>query len=152
MANVLGTDKQISIIAALAEGSSIRAIERMTGVLRDTIMRLGVRVGQQCTAMMDARLRDLPCTRLEVESLHVRGVPVTEKFQGKTVWDGVVEVFELVEHETTTKVYAWTHETDDSANPTCHVTVLHLGPVNSPETAVRAAIIQEYRNAEAAEA
>ena len=41
MANVLNTDKQIAVIAALTEGSSIRAIERMTGVHRDTIMRLG---------------------------------------------------------------------------------------------------------------
>jgi len=40
MANVLNTDKQIAIIAALAEGPSIRAIERMTGVHRDPIMRL----------------------------------------------------------------------------------------------------------------
>ncbi len=40
MANELNSDKQIAIIAALAEGSSIRAIERMTGVHRDTIMRL----------------------------------------------------------------------------------------------------------------
>jgi len=37
-------DKQIIVIAALAEGSSIRSIERMTGVHRDTIMRLGVKV------------------------------------------------------------------------------------------------------------
>ena len=65
MANVLNTDKQIAIIAALAEGSSIRAIERMTGVHRDTIMRLGVKVGQGCTALMDEKMRDLPCTRLE---------------------------------------------------------------------------------------
>ena len=43
MANVLNTDKQIAVIGALAEGSSIRAIERMTGIHRDTIMRLGVR-------------------------------------------------------------------------------------------------------------
>jgi hypothetical protein len=34
MANVLNTDKQIAVIAALAEGSSIRAIERMTGIHR----------------------------------------------------------------------------------------------------------------------
>jgi hypothetical protein len=34
MANVLNTDKQIAIIAALSEGSSIRSIERMTGVHR----------------------------------------------------------------------------------------------------------------------
>ena len=51
MANVLNTDKQIAVIAALAEGSSIRAIERMTGVHRDTIMRLGreSRAGMQGT-------------------------------------------------------------------------------------------------------
>ena len=44
MSNTLSTDKQIAIIAALAEGSSIRGIERMTGVHRDTIMRLGVKI------------------------------------------------------------------------------------------------------------
>ena len=69
MANNLNTDKQIAIIAALAEGSSIRSIERMTGVHRDTIMRLGVRVGQGCTALMDFKLRDLPCKRLEMDEI-----------------------------------------------------------------------------------
>jgi hypothetical protein len=44
MANVLSTDKKIAVIGALAEGSSIRSIERITGVHRDTIMRLGVKV------------------------------------------------------------------------------------------------------------
>jgi transposase-like protein len=42
MANVLSVDKQATIIGLLAEGSSIRSIERVTGVHRDTIMRLGV--------------------------------------------------------------------------------------------------------------
>lgn len=69
MANVLNTDKQIMIIGALAEGSSIRSIERMTGVHRDTIMRLGVKVGQGCTALMDGTMRDLPCTRLEMDEI-----------------------------------------------------------------------------------
>src|SRR5271165_358546 len=69
MANILNTDKQIAIIAALAEGSSIRSIERMTGVHRDTIMRLGVKVGQGCKALMDFKLRDLPCTRLEMDEI-----------------------------------------------------------------------------------
>jgi IS1 family transposase len=69
MANVLNTDKQNMIIGALAEGSSIRAIERMTGVHRDTIMRLGVRVGQGCTALMNEKMRDLPCTRLEMDEI-----------------------------------------------------------------------------------
>jgi IS1 family transposase len=69
MANVLNTDKQIAIIGALAEGSSIRSIERITGVHRDTIMRLGVRVGQGCTAMMDGSMRDLGCNRLELDEI-----------------------------------------------------------------------------------
>ncbi|MGO9325208.1 MAG: IS1 family transposase [Terracidiphilus sp.] len=69
MANVLNTDKQIAVIAALAEGSSIRAIERITGVHRDTIMRLGVKVGQGCTALMDERMRGLSCTRLEMDEI-----------------------------------------------------------------------------------
>ena len=45
MANNLPFDRQVEIIAALTEGVSIRATERLTGVHRDTIMRLGVRVG-----------------------------------------------------------------------------------------------------------
>jgi IS1 family transposase len=69
MANVLNTDKQIAVIGALAEGSSIRSIERITGVHRDTIMRLGVKVGQGCTTLMDAKMRDLPCTRLELDEI-----------------------------------------------------------------------------------
>jgi IS1 family transposase len=69
MANILNTDKQIAIIASLAEGSSIRSIERITGVHRDTIMRLGVKVGQGCKALMDFKLQNLPCTRLELDEI-----------------------------------------------------------------------------------
>lgn len=61
MANVLPKDKQIAIISALAEGSSMRAISRMTGVHGDTICRLGVRIGQGCAKLLDAKMRDLTC-------------------------------------------------------------------------------------------
>jgi len=69
MANALPTEKQIMIIGSLCEGSSIRSIERLTGVHRDTIMRLGVRVGQGCTALMDAKMRNLSCERLEMDEI-----------------------------------------------------------------------------------
>jgi IS1 family transposase len=69
MANVLSSEKQTAIISALAEGSSIRSIERMTGVHRDTIMRLGVKVGQGCTALLDAKMRDLPCRYLQFDEV-----------------------------------------------------------------------------------
>ena len=44
--NNLSRDQQIQIIACLTEGQSIRATERITGIHRDTIMRLGERVGR----------------------------------------------------------------------------------------------------------
>lgn len=69
MANVLSKDKQIAVISALAEGSSIRSIERMTGINRNTIMNLGVRVGKGCTALLDAKMRDLPCRYLQFDEV-----------------------------------------------------------------------------------
>jgi len=69
MANVLSTEKQTAIIGALAEGSSIRSIERQTGVHRDTIMRLGVRIGQGCASLLDAKMRNLPCQQLQFDEI-----------------------------------------------------------------------------------
>src|SRR6266566_827145 len=83
-----------------------------------------------------------------VESSHVESVPVKEEFQGKTVWEGIVEVFDLHGHPEATRVYAWAHETDNPQKPVRHVTVLHLHPIKSAQDAVRAAILQEARNFE----
>jgi hypothetical protein len=114
MANVLNMDKQIMVIGALAEGASIRSIERMTGVHRDT---------------------------------HRESVPVKETFNGETVWEGIVEVFDLTGHPKANKAYAWSQDADNPDKPTYHVTMLHIPPAVSPEKAVRAALIQEFRNA-----
>jgi hypothetical protein len=80
-----------------------------------------------------------------VESKHVESVPVKEEFHGRTVWEGVVEVFALHDHPKAEKVYAWSHETDNPEKPTRHVTVLQNRLVTSPVLAVRAFIIQEFR-------
>ena len=69
MANVLPKDKQITVIAALAEGSSIRSIERMTGINRNTIMNLGVRVGQGCAALLNDKMRNLTCNLLQFDEV-----------------------------------------------------------------------------------
>jgi hypothetical protein len=69
MANVLDSKKQVAIISALAEGSSIRSIERITGVHRDTIMRLGVRIGKGCQSLLDAKMHDLSCQHLQFDEL-----------------------------------------------------------------------------------
>jgi hypothetical protein len=92
MANTLGTDKKIAVIAALTVGSSIRSIERMTGVHRDTIMRLGVKVGQGCTALLDQTMRNLPCARLEMDEIwgfvgkKDRNVRVDDDLSVGSVW------------------------------------------------------------------
>ena len=94
-------------------------------------------------------LRDVIRRLHGVEARHVESVPVKETFQGKTVWEGIVEVFELHGHPKAPKVYAWAHDTDDPKQPRRHITVLHIASVTSAVLAVRAAIVQEFRNAEA---
>ena len=69
MANILKREKQVRVISALCEGSSIRSIERMTGIHRDTIMRLGVRAGKGCTAILDRIMRNLRCEYLQLDEL-----------------------------------------------------------------------------------
>ena len=85
-----------------------------------------------------------------VEAKYLESVPVKETFGGKTVWDGIVEVFEIRGHPKAPKVYAWAHETDDPKKPRV-VTVLHIAPVTSAVEAVRAAIVQEFRSLEPTE-
>jgi IS1 family transposase len=69
MANNLKTEKKVAVVSMLCEGSSIRAIERITGVNRNTIMTLGVRVGNACKAMMDERMRGLKCLQIQVDEI-----------------------------------------------------------------------------------
>jgi IS1 family transposase len=67
--NALTIEKKTPVVAMLCEGSSIRSIERITGIHRDTIMRLGVRVGQACAKIMDEKMRNLECKNLEVDEI-----------------------------------------------------------------------------------
>jgi hypothetical protein len=85
------------------------------------------------------------------ESTHVETVPVVETFNGQTVWEGEVEIFDLHDHPTASRIYAWAHDTDDPSNPRRHVTVLHLPPAITPRKAVQAAIVSDYREQQNAE-
>jgi hypothetical protein len=96
-------------------------------------------------------LRDVIRHLHGAEATHVESVPITETFQGRTVWQGVVEVFELRGHPHARKAYTWAHDTDNPVKPRRHVTVLHLHPISSARDAVRAAIVQEFRGLGAAE-
>jgi hypothetical protein len=77
---------------------------------------------------------------------HLETVPVTETFQGKTVWEGEVEVFNLRGHPKAKKAYAWGHVAGEDDQARRYVAVLDLPPVDSPQSAVRAAIMQEIKD------
>ena len=64
--------------------------------------------------------------------------PVDERFGAHRVWTGEVLVFDLPDHPTASHCYAWSVDGRVTA-------VLHEGPVDSPETAVRAASAAEQR-------
>jgi hypothetical protein len=81
-----------------------------------------------------------------VDATHRESVPVKETWNGETIWDGIVEVFDLHGHPDTDTAYAWLHDTGDPAKPR-PVTVLHIDPALSPAKAVRAFIVQGYSNA-----
>lgn len=67
--NNLSRDKQIQIIACLTEGQSIRATERLTGIHRDTIMRLGTRVGRGCAELHDRMMVGVRAGRIELDEI-----------------------------------------------------------------------------------
>ena len=67
--NKLKTDKQIIIASMLVEGNSIRSIERITGVHRDTIMRLGISLGEQARKLSDNFLVDIKVNRLQIDEI-----------------------------------------------------------------------------------
>ncbi len=69
MANILKTEKKVAVISMLCEGSSIRAIERITGIHGDTIGRLALRVGDACKKIMDEKMRGLTCKQIEVDEI-----------------------------------------------------------------------------------
>jgi hypothetical protein len=71
-------------------------------------------------------------------------VPVKEVFQGKTVWDGAVHVFDLEGNTKGTRAYAWSSPVEGSTKRRFYA-VLHLGGIRSPLDAVRAAIVAEQR-------
>ena len=69
MANILKTEKKVAVISMLAEGASIRAVERITGVNQNTIMSLNRRVGDACAKIMDEKMRGLNCRNLEIDEI-----------------------------------------------------------------------------------
>lgn len=83
--NKLSPERQAQVIAALVEGNSIRATVRMTGVAKNTIVKLLVEVGKACAAYQDKHLRNLTCQRIQCDEIWAfcyakeKNVPIDKK-------------------------------------------------------------------------
>lgn len=67
--NKLPFEKQAAVLSLLVEGNSIRSTERITGIHRDTIMRLTVRAGQLAQTILDAELTNLQCKVVQCDEI-----------------------------------------------------------------------------------
>ncbi len=85
--NNLPMERQTQVISALVEGNSIRATVRMTGVAKDTVLKLLAKVGQACAEYQDKAFRNLTCKRIQCDEIwsfcYAKDKNVPEELRGK---------------------------------------------------------------------
>lgn len=67
-------------------------------------------------------------------------MPVHERFRGQTVWQGVVEVFDLADHPKAKRCYGWSYD-----EPEQFITILELPPVDSAQSAVKVGVAYQIK-------
>ena len=67
--NKLATEDRAQIVSCLVEGNSIRSTARITGVSKNTVIKLLRDLGQVCSEYQNKVLRDLPCKRIECDEI-----------------------------------------------------------------------------------
>jgi IS1 family transposase len=67
--NQLNQAKRTQVIAALVEGNSIRATVRMTGIAKNTVVKLLAEIGKACEEYQGQTLRNLPCKRVQCDEI-----------------------------------------------------------------------------------
>jgi IS1 family transposase len=67
--NKLSREKQGQVIMSLVEGNSIRATVRMTGISKNTIVKLLADIGRACNDYQDKVFRNLPCKRIQCDEI-----------------------------------------------------------------------------------
>lgn len=72
---------------------------------------------------------------------HVESVVVKETFLGDLVWEGVVETFNLHDHPTAKRAYAWERWREDRSQEPKYTIVLGIPPVKTPNDAIKAWVL-----------
>jgi len=90
--NRLPAAKRAQIIGMMVEGVSIRAIARLTGTSKNTIVKLLRDTGQACAEYQDKTLRNLTCKRLQLDEIwsfvyaKQKNVPDSKLGEAGSVW------------------------------------------------------------------
>lgn len=61
--------QRVHVVAALVEGNSIRSTVRMTGVTKNTVVKLLIELAPACAEYQHKALRNLPCKRIQVDEI-----------------------------------------------------------------------------------
>jgi IS1 family transposase len=67
--NRLSTADRARVVASLVEGNSIRATVRMTGVAKNTIVKLIAELGAACSKYQDEKIRGLKSKRIQCDEI-----------------------------------------------------------------------------------
>ena len=78
------------------------------------------------------------------DASHIETVKVHETFRGETVWQGEVEIFNVV-HPKATLCYAWSHPDGKRDKDERAFAILGMPPVQSALDAVRVAIVAQRK-------
>ncbi len=104
MANNLDDQTKLRLLSGLVEDSSIRSLERQTGVHRDTIMRLGLRVGMACDMIADREMVDLTCDKIQIDEIYgfIKKKPAygRKKIQAAETGEGEIYTFMTLDKDT----------------------------------------------------
>lgn len=69
MANKLSNEKRAQILSCLCEGMGINAATRITGVSKNTVLKLLADAGEACAKYQDEVMRNLTCKRIECDEV-----------------------------------------------------------------------------------
>jgi IS1 family transposase len=67
--NKLPSEKRVQVIGMMVEGMSIRAVARLTGISKTTILKLLEDCGEAFSDYQDQAFRNLTCKRLQVDEI-----------------------------------------------------------------------------------
>jgi transposase-like protein/IS1 family transposase len=112
----LSIEKAESILKLMLEGMSIRSIERITQVHRDTIMRLLLEAGEKCDGLLRRKLQNIAAKRIQCDELHCY-VMKRERHTSLEESDAVGEQYTFIAMDADTKlVFSWLTGKRSTAN------------------------------------